>query len=429
MSSARLDSELLLNALDVLPKDRLDATRRAAAGRFVQSNFPDVGQEDWKYTSLAGAAEISNEWLGGLVAGDLPGEAPTPGPDTSALEKQLDAHWLIIRNGVCLSNLDLLGEQSGLRVERLDPKDLEQTTSDDALSLFNAALLRDGLHIAVPAKRQIDKPLVILSVDDPSNAVSQTRLMIDLRQESRLQVVELNLSARPGRQFTNSVVRASVAPSAALDYLRIQNRDTLHTGVSRFEATLSGDAALAHNSFDLGGALSRNDTIADIRGPGATVAMHGLYLASGQQHIDNHTAILHGVGPATSHEEYRGILAGNARCVFNGKVVVAEGADGTDSSQTNHNLLLSDRAEIDTKPELEIYADDVKCAHGATVGQLDETALFYLRSRGLGKQQARQVITRAFAAELLSRLAVPAAIDYLAQLLDARLESLVGEHQ
>jgi Fe-S cluster assembly protein SufD len=122
-------------------------------------------------------------------------------------------------------------------------------------------------------------------------------------------------------------------------------------------------------------------------------------------------------------------VAGKARCVFNGKVVVAEGADGTDSSQTNHNLLLSDRAEIDTKPELEIYADDVKCAHGATVGQLDESAIFYLRSRGLERQQARQVLTRAFAAESLSRLAVAAAHDYLAELLDERLETLVGERQ
>lgn len=429
MSTARLDSELLLSALDALPKDRLDPVRRAAAGRFAERNFPDVGQEDWKYTSLADAVDISNEWLGGVAAGNLPCEVRNTGFDLPALQSRLEAHWLVIQNGVCTSDLDSLASQSGLQFERLEAGDLEQASANDALSLFNAALLRDGLRISVPDKRQIEKPLVILLLDDPSNAVSQARLLINARAESRLQVIELNLSERPGRQFTNSVIQAGIERAASLSYLSIQDRDAAHTGVSRFEATLEADARLAHNSFDIGGALTRNDTIADIRGPGVDVAMHGLYLASGTQHIDNHTAILHGVGPATSDEEYRGILAGKARCVFNGKVVVAEGADGTDSSQTNHNLLLSDRAEIDTKPELEIYADDVKCAHGATVGQLDETALFYLRSRGLERQQARQVLTRAFAAESLSRLAVPAAHDYLAELLDERLETLVGEQQ
>ena len=167
-----------------------------------------------------------------------------------------------------------------------------------------------------------------------------------------------------------------------------------HIGTNRLIAQLQAESVFSHNAFDFGGALTRNDVIARISGPGASVNLHGLYLASGEQHIDNHTRVEHRVGPAVSEEVYRGILNGRARGVFNGQAIVFEGADGTDANQANHNLLLSDKAEIDTKPELEIYADDVKCSHGATVGQLDEESLFYLRSRGLDSAEATQLLTR-----------------------------------
>ena len=154
-----------------------------------------------------------------------------------------------------------------------------------------------------------------------------------------------------------------------------------------------------------------------------------MYLASGEQHIDNHTRVEHRVGPAISHEEYRGILSGRSRCVFNGQAVVFEGADGTDANQENHNLLLSQHAEIDTKPELEIYADDVKCGHGATVGQLDDAALFYLRTRGLDKDEARRLLTQAFAAGILSKLSIEECRDYLVEELKVRLAELVDDKQ
>ncbi len=164
----------------------------------------------------------------------------------------------------------------------------------------------------------------------------------------------------------------------------------------------------------------------DIVQPGATVTLHGLYLAGTKQHIDNHTRIDHRVGPSESREEYRGILSGRSRCIFNGKAIVHKGADGTDAEQSNHNLLLSDTAEIDTKPELEIYADDVKCAHGATVGQLDKSALFYLRSRGLDRDEAAQLLTRAFAARILTASPIAATHAYISQKTDRRLDALIN---
>jgi Fe-S cluster assembly protein SufD len=157
------------------------------------------------------------------------------------------------------------------------------------------------------------------------------------------------------------------------------------------------------------------------------VVFSGLYLAGDEQHIDNHTRVDHRKGPARSSQEYRGILSGRCRCVWNGKAIVHQGADGTDANQENHNLLLSENAEIDAKPELEIYADDVKCSHGTTVGQLDETALFYLRSRGMDKRQAVQMLTRAFAADLVGRVAVQAAKDTISALVENRLADLIQE--
>jgi Fe-S cluster assembly protein SufD len=189
---------------------------------------------------------------------------------------------------------------------------------------------------------------------------------------------------------------------------------------------LAENATFNHCSFDFGGSLVRNEITARMHGRNTNVAMNGLYLAGDQQHIDNHTRVDHLVGPSNSDEEYRGILNGKSRCVFNGKAIVHRGADGTDANQANHNLLLSPDAEIDTKPELEIYADEVKCSHGATVGQLDETALFYLRSRGLDREEATRLITRAFASKVLSLLPVDAAHEYVVGAIDERLDVLIG---
>lgn len=427
MSATSVNPELLQAAVAALPADELSPTRRVAAERFAEMGFPTIGEEDWKYTNLSAAAGISNAWLDDFVANG-PGKPDASDEEAVAtIQEQIDAHWIVVRNGIISTEMPDAAGERGLGLLKLSAADSESLSSDVAMSVFNAALLRDGMKISVAAASSIRKPIGILYLDSPSTAVSQTRLIVESAANSHLRLIECCVSAQAGSQFTNSVVDARLAPGAQLDYVRIQNRDREHTGVCRITAELEQDATFNINSFDLGGALTRNDVIANIVGRGASVNLNGLYLASGEQHIDNHTSILHKVGPATSTEEYRGILSGRSQCVFNGKVVVSPGADGTDSRQSNHNLLLSDFAEIDTKPELEIYADDVKCAHGATVGQLDKTALFYLRSRGLDMDQARQVLTRAFAAGTLSTISVDGCRDYLATLLDQRLESLVGE--
>jgi len=423
MNVPSIDRQLLESAVRKLPDDRLAPLRREAAAYFAALGFPTMRNEDWKYTNLADAASLSNEWL--ASAGTRPATAEIEPVDVDAM-RHVDAYWIVVRdgtiaqfdddapNGVSIGSL----ANSGAGIEFEQP-----------MSAFNAALLRDGLYIEVAANVRPSKPLAILFADSPSTAVSQVRVVVDAGHHSHLELIEYSKSTRPGRQFTNAVCELRLARGARIDHVRVQVRDEQHTGVNRIAATVGPDAVYHHGSIDLGGALTRNDVVADIYGRGADVRMIGLYLASGEQHIDNHTSMLHRVGPATSMEEYRGILSGKSRCVFNGKVVVSQGADGTDSSQANHNLLLSQRAEIDTKPELEIYADDVKCSHGATVGQLDSTALFYLQSRGIDIAGARRILTRAFAAGTVGGLAIPACHDWLSGLLDCRLESLVGDWQ
>jgi len=432
MSADALDVDLFVAAVAAMPADALTSIRSHAAHEFAQKGFPTARDEDWKYTNLSGAANISNAWLRQSIESVDAALPATPLEDAQAdVLQQIDAHWLLIRNGsIDSDSLQLIQDGLGadVVVARLSDSISERELSvDDPMSAFNAALLRDGLHISIGPDADTTKPLGILQLDDSSLQTSQIRIVLDLAESSNLSVVECALSVNDGSQFTNSVTEVRLAPEAQLNYVRMQLRDKQHVGVNRFTANLDRSARLNHNAFDFGGALTRNDLVVNITGADASVRMHGLYLASGKQHIDNHTRVEHRVGPATSDEEYRGVLNGRSRCVFNGQAVVFEGADGTDANQSNHNLLLSDHAEIDTKPELEIYADDVKCSHGATVGQLDEKSLFYLRTRGLDQDEARRLLTQAFASGILSELAVEECRDFIVSELDKRLAELIDD--
>ena len=221
------------------------------------------------------------------------------------------------------------------------------------------------------------------------------------------------------------MIDINVGGNAAANHVRIQDRDLSHVQTASTNVNVGRDARFSSTGFDLGGGLVRNDMVIDIAHAGAEISFDGLYLAGEGQHIDNHTRVDHRAGPATSRQEYRGILNGKCRCVWNGKAIVHQGADGTDADQANHNLLLSEKAEIDAKPELEIYTDDVKCSHGTTVGQLDEAALFYLRTRGLDRQHAKRVLTHAFAAGLVSRIPVASARESVGKLVEARLAVVI----
>ncbi|MFQ5547269.1 MAG: Fe-S cluster assembly protein SufD [Woeseia sp.] len=414
--------DLLEAAVNQLPQDALAPARKAALAQFVKHGFPTMRDEDWKYTNLRQAIDLSNAWL---KSGSNTSPEATLSSDAersvSGVRENVEANWVLIANGIAGSV-----SYPGVDFTRLsDDASTPSIVADDQMTSFNAALLRDGLRASIRAAADSAKPLGFLFVDEPGN-LTQARLIIDVEAGAEIDIIEAHVSTGTDAQFANTVIQLIVGNGARVGYVRLQERAETHLQVGRLIAELEKDAQLDYASFDFGGLLIRNDVFVDISGPGATATLHGLYVAGDRQHIDNHTRIDHRTGPAVSREEYRGILGGRARCVFNGKAIVHEGADGTDAEQSNHNLLLSETAEIDTKPELEIYADDVKCAHGATVGQLDNSALFYLRSRGLDRDEASQLLTRAFAARILSASPVPQAHELIAAATDRRLNALIG---
>lgn len=432
MNATPVRKDLLEAAMQALPPGELSEIRRAAFNRFSSSGFPTTRDEDWRYTNLAGAVNVTNEWLAGFAQQSSKDESTSDNTDEQfAIATQVDANWLVIRNGVVEGeSFARVGNayERGIEISRLvDGLQSDSIAMADGLSAFNATLLQDGLHIRVSKDVSVDKPLGILFTNDTNSGLSQERVIIDAGENSRFSVISCCISSGAGKEFSNSVMQISLAAGARLDLVQIQQRDPTHIGISRISAQLERDAIFNHNAFDFGSAMARNDVVIDIVGPGASANISGLYLATDEQHIDNHVHVIHGVGPATSSQDYRGILSGRSRCVFNGKAVVLAGADGTDANQSNHNLLLSEKAEIDTKPELEIYADDVKCAHGVTVGQLDEAALYYMRTRGLAEDDAKRALTRAFASGMLSALAIDECHDYISDAIDRRLDELIRE--
>jgi len=422
--SAVLDNARLRSAVASRGDDRLAPVRQAALARFEETGLPDTRHEDWRYTNLKPVIELGNRWLAAT---------PTDRSTTQDIpwDEIVDAYWLAIRDGrPDATSLAALSEQlgTGVRLSLLSDTDaVPSLAMDDPVSSLNAALIDDGLFIEIAEGTRLDKPIGLALLDGSPSGVAQIRVVIHAAQGAEVDIVEWHSMADDVEHFASVVSQIDLCPSACVRYVKLQERGDNCLQISRTLATLGSDSRFEHASVDLGGRLVRNDVIATISGAGAAVSTAGVYLTDRQQHVDNHICVDHATGPATSRQVYRGIATGRSRCVFNGKAIVREGADGTDAEQSNHNLLLSERAEIDTKPELEIYADDVKCSHGATIGQLDKKALYYLRTRGLDEEQAAQVLTRAFAEQILSDIPIEAVRAYVEERMDKRLDQLVGD--
>jgi len=421
MKQSSLSITDLRDVMRTLPDNGLTPAREAALAHLDEHGLPTLRDEDWKYTDLSQVIDISNRWLN--AAGDK--RAPNPqGSHIESIISSIDATWLVISNGSVdgRSSEGITG--SGIEISRFSdapsPFVMERPLAD-----LNAALLQDGLRIRVTGR--VEKPVGVLVIDraGSSAGVSQSCVEVDVTPGASVELIEYHSSDGNEDHYANSVLSLAIGANAKVKHVRIQNRSLKHVQTGRTSVALGRNAELRMASYDLGGGLIRIDVDIDLSEPGSVVVFDGLYLAGDGQHIDNHTCVDHYVGPATSTQEYRGVLSGKCRCVWNGKAIVHKGADGTDASQANHNLLLSEKAEIDAKPELEIYAEDVKCSHGTTVGQLDESALFYLRSRGLSRSHATQVLTHAFAADIVLRAPVAAARDAITGLVETRLAELI----
>ncbi len=423
MKLPTLSMDALKKVVAALPEDNLAASRRAALDQLRQDGMPGSREEDWKYTDLSGAVAIANRWL---EAGAEMSSAGVAVADD--IVRTIDADWIVIDNGHVDAQAVDETVIAGVEIKCLSGS-VEQLTPSGRLGDLNAALLRDGLRISIAASTELARPIGILIVDhaDSAATVSQIRVDIDVAENCTAGFIEYHTSSGDAELYSNSVINLTLGDGSRADYVRIQDRDRVHEQTGYQSVTVGRDAKLRHCAFDFGGRMVRNDLVIDLANPGSNAEFAGLYLIGDGQHIDNHTRTDHRTGPTESRQEYRGILTGKARGVWNGKAIVHEGADGTDAEQANHNLVLSKNAEIDAKPELEIYTDDVKCSHGTTVGQLDETALFYLRTRGLSRHEAKQVLTRAFAQTIVGKSPISSLHDFLTDRIAGRLDQLMQE--
>jgi Fe-S cluster assembly protein SufD len=286
---------------------------------------------------------------------------------------------------------------------------------ENAFVALNTAFLQDAAFVRVPRGAVVEQPIEIVYDSGRADGVAHhPRTVIVVGADAQCTIVEKYSGT--GSYFTNAVTEIVAGDGAVVDHYKVQLESESAFHVATMQATLGRSANFATHNISLGGALVRNDIGATLA-EGTEATVNGLYVVNGTQHVDNHTSIDHAKPHGTSHELYKGILDGKATAVFNGRILVRKDAQKTDSKQTNKNLVLSDEAVINTKPELQIFADDVRCTHGATIGQLDAESMFYLQSRGIGKEQARNLLTYAFAQDIVDRIKVQGLRDSLERVL------------
>jgi Fe-S cluster assembly protein SufD len=392
-----------------LPCRRL---REESFARFEALGFPGPKAEAWKYTQLAPLAKLEF-WLPEPVEIDRADIAPFLVDDAAAT--------LVFVNGRLASDLsDSLSAENGMTVmsldqalERGDPDCLDLLPAPEgeepALSALNGALAAGGCLISLADHADLRGPvqLLFVSVGRDQPILISPRNLVMLGDGARLDLIESHVALGGGRNLTNLVNRIVVGRGAKLRHDRLQLGETAGSLIGRTAYRIAADARLTQSLATLGGGLVRNEIEAVVEGSRAELQLNGLYLTRDRQHVDNTIRVDHASPGSVSDQFYKGVLDGAARAVFAGKIIVRRDAQKTNAYQANNNLLLSPDVEIDTKPELEIFADDVKCSHGATSGELDERELFYLRSRGLDPDTARSMLTFAFAGEVLERFANP----------------------
>jgi Fe-S cluster assembly protein SufD len=394
---------------------RLTRIREDALHQFLSLGFPTMREEEWRFTSVAPIAERAFRVATALPA-DVSDIDVTPFrlPIGAATELVfINGHFAptLSRLGTlpARSRVDTLASLQAVRVEEIEPH-LARIAAFERhpFVALNSAFLDDGAVVHVAAGAVVQDPIHLLFVTtgsvDSQRLMAHPRVLLMLGENSQASVLETYAGAAGGQYFTNAVTEIVLGENAVLDHYKLQYEaaESYHVGATYVQASRS--ATYGSHSVSLGGALVRNDVVAVLNGEGVECTLNGLYAADAQRLVDNHTTIDHARPHCGSREVYKGVLAGHARGVFNGKIIVRPDAQKTDAKQTNRALLLSEDAQINTKPQLEIFANDVRCTHGAAVGQLDDEALFYLRSRGLGDAAARQMLIHAFAADVLNRL-------------------------
>jgi Fe-S cluster assembly protein SufD len=412
--------------------------RESAFDRFREIGFPSVKEEEWKYTNVAPLTKIDFSPV-------PPHDSAVTAADVTRLGcVEAQNSQLVFVNGVLRRDLSSLNElPSGVIAIDLAAAINTEQHQDQIREYFargvdynvngfvalNTAMLAGGAFIFIPRNSEIVKPLSCLFITEASagNVAAFPRVLIVAGEHSRATLIESYATVGAGISFTNAVVEIALQDGARLEHYKVQREGIESFHVATTSTNLGANASYDSTAINFGAQLSRHDVAVKMANEGAECWVDGLYVVSSSQHTDTHSVIDHQQPHCTSHQLYKGILDGKSRAVFNGKIFVRHGAQKTDAMQTNKNLLLSKEARVDTKPQLEILADDVKCAHGAAVGQIEEDELFYLQTRGLHTELARNLLTYGFAEEVIGKIKIESIRAQLDEAvlnrLNARLEA------
>ncbi len=400
----------------------LDEIRAQAARRFSELGFPTTRNEEWRFTNVAPIAKTRF-----VDASEVTPNGRPRGRLDEALNIADGSCRLVFVNGSYSARLSTRKPPAGIVVSplRLAGRSAEPHLAryaaygDHAFVAWNTAAFHDGAYIEIPGGVAVAEPLylIFLSTGADRPTVSHPRVLIVAGEASQATFIECYIG-QGDAYLTNAVTELVAGDSAVVEHYKLQLEDERAFHVATLQAQLGRQADFAAHSLAFGGGLVRSE-VNTVLSEGAHATLNGLYVCAGAQHLDNHTVIDHAQPHGASYELYKGILDGRSTAVFNGRIIVRKDAQKTDSKQSNRNLLLSEDAVINTKPELKIYADDVRCTHGATIGRLDADAMFYLRSRGIGRQAAQDLLIQAFAGEIIDAVKVAG--------LRSRLERLLWE--
>jgi Fe-S cluster assembly protein SufD len=414
----------------------MEKLRDDALSSLESLQLPTTRHEEWKYTNIAPILRLDLFHSNALEPNRVSSDSLRA--STFAEGKQ---SLLVFINGHFSAELsDTSGIAAGITVGNIadvtarDPRRLREhlgtyaSWRDSALTAANTALISDGAVVHIPERAVVESPIHVLYIATPSELANSfhPRTLVIVERDAIATVIESYVSLEDETvYFTNAVTEVAVAEGARLDHYRLQEESEKAFHIGRTEIAQSGSSTYNSCAISIGARLARHDLNLKLDGERSESSIDGLYVASDGQHVDNHTSIDHQHPNCASHQLYKGILDGDGRAVFNGKIFVRQQALHTDARQLNKNLVLSSEASVDTKPQLEIFADDVKCAHGATVGQLEDEELFYLASRGLDPERARALLTYGFAEDVISRISLKSAREQLDRIvLDKLHQSL-----
>lgn len=399
----------------------LAAMQSKALVELKQHGFPTRQDEDWKYTLVDALLKQSFELkqaqnINTPVVSDIPVKHQIMIhngviSDTKELSGQLPAGVLILPLAIALTeHADLVKSYLGTGLHQ-----------EHGFHFLNTAMIQCGVFLYVPKGVCIDEPIVLSHIQDQMNQAVHLRHVIIAEADSQVTVIEEYRGEREMSYFTNTATEVFAASKAQVTHYKIQCEGKSAFHIGHLSVKQSAHSTFSSHSLSLGGTLVRSDISIYLQEPNAQCLMNGIYAPTEGQHVDHHTTVYHLVPDCQSNQDYKGILSGRSRAVFNGKVIVAKDAQHTNANQQNKNLLLSANAEIDTKPQLEIFADDVLCSHGATVGQLDEDALFYLATRGIGRAEAAHYLIHAFAQDNIRMVPHRELADWMGHLLTQQL--------